>query len=228
MIKKLVCLLLLLTCSFALFACDGEDTPPQDTPPAETQLPDAEFFEMVKNSDPNMISTVTTTTDKNTKIPYNGKYDTYIEEDGSYRFEYEYQLALPVSLENIGKPSAVETKNGTILYKDGLYSTDGENWGSAAPETDVLNVKLDLNRDYIGEYKMSKDGKTLTATVSAENAEKILGVKINATKDVVIKISTNGTYLSRIIVDYENKAATVKIDTSYAYVPAQQTPAEPA
>ncbi|MBO5879077.1 MAG: hypothetical protein J6Q68_00795 [Clostridia bacterium] len=222
--KKIICLLLIIGCSFALFACDDGST--TQTPPPETEkLPDAEFFDMVALSDPNKITTQTTTADKATSKSYSGTYETLIADDGTVVYNYEYQYAREASLENLGELGSTAVKSGTVLYANGLYSEDnGQTWVAGAPDVDIISVKLDLNREYIGEYKMSKDGKTLTTTVSAENAAKILGISVNATSDVTIKIYTNGTYLSRISVDYSNKNATIKIDTSYNYVPAEEIP----
>ena len=226
--KKIICLLLLITCSFALFACGDNTTDPNEgeTPPI-VELPDAEFFDMVANSDPNKITTVTNITDKSNGVTYNGRYVTFIEEDGSVRYEYEYDLAKKATLENLGNSGATEKKSGEVIYKSGLYSVDGgETWLAGAPDANIVNVKFDLNREYIGEYKMSKDGKTLTATVNAENASKILGIDIDAKGDVTIKVSTNGTYLAKVIVDFANAKASEHIETSYAYVPVETTPAE--
>ena len=227
--KKIICLLLLITCSFALFACGNETPDPNegDNPPA-VELPDAEFFDTVANSDPNKITTVTNTTDKATGKTYNGLYESFIAEDGSVRHVYKYEVAKKATLENLGNPGATEEKTGEVLYNGGLYSVDGgENWIAGELDAKIVNVKFDLNREYIGEYKMSKDGKTLTATVSAENAKKILGLdEINAKGDVTIKVVTNGTYLAKVIVDYANAKASEHIETSYTYVPVEETPAE--
>lgn len=222
--KKIICLLLLITCSFALFACgnDPEDPNGGENTPPEVVLPDAEFFDMVANSDPNKITTVTNTTDKSTNKTYNGMYVTSIASDGSITYEYEYEVAKKASLENIGSAGSTEVKKGTVVYASGLYSVDGgETWVAGAPDVELIDVKLDLNRDYIGEYKMSKDGKTLTATVNAENASKILGVNVNAKGNVTIKVVTNGTYLAKISVSYANANASVTIDTSYTYEPVE-------
>ncbi len=228
MIKKIICLLLLLTCSFALFACGEEEPPVDDVPPADTSLPDEEFFEMVSLSAPNKIVTVNTVTVSASET-YVGEFTTTIMQDGSIVHEYTYEEKREASLENLGKPGSKEINEGEIVYKNGLYSYDGEeSWTTEAPDESILNVKFDLNRDYIGEYKMSKDGKTLTATVNSENAEKILGIKINAKGDVTIKVATNGTYLDAVTVTYATAKATVKVDTSYNYEPVSSETEAPA
>lgn len=239
MVKKLICMLLVLTCAFALFAC-GEEEPPvnndnnngnQNQNPPEVVLPDAEFFELIENSEPNRITTVTATTDlkDSAETVYNGLYDTVINADGSYKFDYSYEIMRSASLDNVGE-SSKELISGSILAANGLYSVDGgETWSGSMPDVNVINVKLDLNREYIDGYKLSKDGKTLTVNVSAENAEKILGVKIVTNedhKDVTIKVESNGTYLSKITVSYENDNVKASIITSYTYEAVLETPAE--
>ncbi len=237
MVKKIVCLLLILACSLAIVACGNNAAAPStgNNPPAgpdkpnppaddpDEELPDAAFFELVKNSKPTVVDTYTYTEDKNTKKGYEGFYKTILYPDSSYSFDYSYQKANRVSVESIGQPSLIEV-SGTILYANGLYSVDGgETWFGEIPDVDALDIKLDINRDYLGKYSMSKDGKTLTARISADNAEKLLGIsEINAEGNVTVRIVSNGTYLWKLNVEYENAAAIISIQTTYSYVPVSE------
>ena len=64
---------------------------------------------------------------------------------------------------------------------------------------------------------MINDSKTsITATLSAEAAKAVLGMEISATGDVVIVVSTNGSYLTRLTVTYESDDGRYKIDSSYS------------
>ena len=69
------------------------------------------------------------------------------------------------------------------------------------------------------DYKISKDKKTLDITVSAEEAEKILGIKVSATEDgVQIQVVHDGKNLRQIRVSYSTENATlVSLETSYSY-----------
>ena len=237
MVKKIVCLLLILACSLAIVACgnnaatpSGENPPaenPENNPPVdepEEELPDAAFFELIENSKPTVIDTYTYTEDKSTKKGYEGVYKTTVYSDTSYSFDYSYQKANKVSVETIGQPSILEV-SGSVIYENGLYSVDGgETWFSEVPDVDALGIKLDINRDYLGKYSMSKDGKTLTARISPANAEKLLGIsEINAKGSVTVRIISNGTYLWKLNVEYENDSASVSIQTTYSYVPVSES-----
>ena len=76
--------------------------------------------------------------------------------------------------------------------------------------------KLNLDRELLGEYEMNEAKTSLTATLSAEDASALLGMNISATSDVVIKISTNGTYLTLISISYTKGTSTFRVDTSYS------------
>lgn len=242
MMKKTLCLLLLLICSLALFAC-GAEAPVAQQPTNDDvvvnapQAPltavmrnikevatsagiplsadDAAFFLLVADSQPNKIVTVTNTTDKSTRINYEGKYWTFIESDGSYRFDYDYEKASTIGEADQSK---VEFE-GTVLYKNGLFSTDdGANWTGGLPDVSILDVKLNLDVANLGSYRITKNGTTLRAVVDAAAAEKILGVDINTDGEVTIEVVTNGTRLWKISVEYENAVASVSIETSYTYL----------
>jgi predicted RNA-binding protein YlqC (UPF0109 family) len=112
----------------------------------------------------------------------------------------------------------IKTLSGTVYYKDGKYSTDNENWTTEAPDETTMQVKLNLTKKNLGKYKVSKDGKTLTATTTAEQASKMLGVTISANSDVEIVIKHDGTSLRSIVVSYSTENAEyVEISTSYSY-----------
>jgi hypothetical protein len=144
-------------------------------------------------------------------------YETIVGEDGAFEFKYEYEKARELTPDSVGQAQK-ESYSGTVYYWEGMYSTDGDNWTVKTPDVDILNVKLELAREYLGTYRMSKDGKTLTADkISAANAEKILGVKINTDGNVKITITSNGTYLWKVSVEYENSVASVRLETSYTY-----------
>lgn len=243
MLKKVICLLLVLVCSFALFAC-GEEKPSTDTntpgdgttsqPPAPEKpgedsstggednngnqadtTREQTFFAVVNNSHPNEIVTVTSTS--NAKLgSCVGYYKTVITGENSYSFEYEYQKFNSIG-EGTEKISTVGPH--TVTYADGMYTLEDGTSVYIHPDSNVMDVKLDLNKAYLGSYAVSGDGTQLTTAVSAENAEKLLGVKITATSQVEITVKTNGTYLSEIMVSYVNGNNTVVLTTSYTYVP---------
>jgi|GEM_PF-6982295 len=243
MLKKVICLLLVLACSTALFACVNTGTantnPPVNNPPSVNNntnknpssgnqttdnnesgnkdfiddnttvdtYKDQAFFAMIQNSNPNVITTRTTVNNSKLGEAY-GFYKTTIFGADDYSFYYEYD-----KFNEIGAKDRIEHVGPfTIYYKDGEYSSDAEH-----PDSDVLNAKLSIERQYLGTYKLSSDGTSLETKITAANAEKIFGIKIAATSSVKLVIETNGTYLSKISVEYTNNNDSVYIETSYTY-----------
>jgi len=209
--KKIVCLLLALTCVFALFSCKGED-------------PQAAFFAMIEESEPTSIITQTTHTREN-GITYNGMYTTAITEDG-FVFEYKYETVAAV-VPGADTTNSVQTTEGEIVYNGSRYSTDGgTTWVDEAPDVAYMQIKLALTKENIGEYEMSRDGKTLTATISKDAAKAIFGTAVSA-DSAVLKITVDGTRLSRVTLAYTTSNATeVIVETSYTYEPAPAADAE--
>ena len=144
---------------------------------------------------------------------FHGTYLTTIEEDG-FRFDYSYERYADVSeaLDNY-----IETVEGSVYYKDGKYSEDGENWSLAQPTVDNYAVVLNINEANFDDYILSEDGKTLIATFSSEKSELVLGRKISASAEITMVVKTNGVYLTTISISYLSELGEVRIDTSYAY-----------
>lgn len=206
--KKLVCLFLILACSLALFAC-GKDKEPEIRP-------EDVLLEVVNASEPTKITTMSCYNHTASGIKYNGTYTTVLTADG-FVFDYEYQQKAVVE-PGASPDNPVETKKGSVIYAGGLYSEDGgETWKSEAPDTGALNVALNLSKDNLGTYTVSKDGKSISAVVNSEAAKNLFGLNI-ASDAINVKITTNGKYLTQINISYETEAAEVSIDTSYAYI----------
>lgn len=196
--KKFICLLIALTCVLGLISC-GDD-------PAQA------FITIVNDSAPTKITTLTSINDGEETLT--GKYETVIDGQNSV-MTYRYDRYATV---DEAADSYIKTVEGTVYYKNGLYSEDGENWASASPDVAASQVDFNLDSKLLGNYTISKDGKTLTTTVTSEQAKLILGVDVNASDDKVsITVVNNGKYLSTVTVAYQTATASVTIDTSYTY-----------
>ena len=208
--KKIVCLILTLACVFGLSSCKGKAK---------------NFIELVNASEPIQINTVISINDGERTLP--GKFNTVI--DGSdFELTYSYQR-YTVPGESDDPDQFVTTVEGVVYYKDGKYSTDGETWFTEMPDAAAQQVKFAFNVKNLGEYTISKDGKTLTANVTSEEAEAMLGINVEAAESVEIIIQHDGTYLRSIDVSYTTeKSKSVTISTSYSYIPKNQPePQEP-
>jgi len=214
--KKIISLLLALICVFAFVSCGDEGTPAD------------KFVKIVNDSAPTKITTNTSYNDGETT--FIGRFETTLY-GSDFELSYSYQkYADPTEATN--PDEYIQTISGNVYYNDGMYSEDGKNWGSKTPDAAAMQVKLALDAKNLGQYEMSKDGKTLEAVVTAEQAEAILGVALNATADgVSITITHDGKNLRRIVVSYATEyAVVVSLDTSYSYnavvSPFEETPAQ--
>ena len=201
--KKIISLLLAIICMFALFSC-GEESPV-----------DA-FTKIVSSSEPTKIITLTSYNDGDNVLL--GSYETQVYgSDFMMVYNYEsYQIPAP----GANPDEYIVSREGKIYYHEGLYSTDeGQTWTTGTPSESSMQVKFDLGAVNLKDYKISKDKKTLDITVSAEEAEKILGIKVSATEDgVQIQVVHDGKNLRQIRVSYSTENATlVSLETSYSY-----------
>ena len=201
--KRIISLLLATVCLFALFSCGGDSN-------VEA------FTKIVSSSEPTKIITVTSYDDGENVLA--GRYESQIY-GADFMMNYNYEdYAVPAAGANPDEYIALH--EGTIYYRGGLYSVDGGNtWTTATPSETARQVKFDLGAVELKGYELSKDKKTLTVTVSVEDAEKILGVKLSATEDgVEIEVVHDGKNLRQIRVSYSTENATlVTLDTSYSY-----------
>ena len=200
--KKIICLLLALTCVFTLFSCKKDK--------------DLEkFVELVEASKPTKITTLTYYTVSGTV--YKGNYETVFDGE-NFEMNYSYERKKSVSEGSASDTDNKVVESGVVYYKDGKYSEDGETWGAAPVDVNSITFVLDLSQDNLGEYTLSEDGYTLSTTVDAQTAAKVLGITINANdQGVKITVKTNGKYLTGVSVSYATATATVSVDTSYTY-----------
>ena len=199
--KKIISILLAIICVFSLASCGEVDN----------------VISIVNSSKPTKITTQTT---------YNLESDTLVGSfvttvngsDSVLVYEYQRYATVEEGVTENNPDGYIKTLAGTVYYKDGKYSTDNENWTTEAPDAVTMQVKLNITEKNLGKYTVSKDGKTLTATTTAEKASKMLGVTISATADVEIVIKHDGTSLRSIVVSYSTENAEyVEISTSYSY-----------
>jgi hypothetical protein len=203
--KKIICLLLALTCVFALFSCDDEKL--------------EKFIILTNKHAPTKIITQTSYNDGEQVL--RGRFETALNgEDFEMIYEYS-RYATPEEGVAANDPDGyIKTEKGTVYYKNGSYSTDGESWFVEIPDAAAMQVKLSIGQNSFDEYKISKDGKTLTAKASSEKAEKIFGINVDAVEAVDIVITNDGTYLRSISITYATEnAESVTIETTYSYEP---------
>lgn len=199
--KRIISVLLVVICVFSLFSCGEAD----------------DVISIVNSSKPTKITTQTTYNSENDTLV--GSFVTTVNgSDSELVYEYQRYATVEEGVSADDPDAYIKTLSGVVYYKDGKYSTDNENWTTEAPDATAMQVKLNLTEKNLGNYKVSKDGKTLTATTTADKASKMLGVTISANSDVEIVIKHDGTSLRSITVSYSTENAEyVEISTSYSY-----------
>ncbi len=191
-----------MCCAVSLFACGGDGD----------EL-DQSFFDIIANSKPTKITTLSNYSAENADS-LKGEFQTIIVEDG---FEFTYNYERFATVEDAAESNKVEVA-GAVIFKDGLYSTDGGNtWDAELPDVDALNFKLNISAENLGEYTLSADNTELTTTLSKDQAEVLLGIELDTNSDVKVTIKTNGKYLTRVMIYYSTEYADVSIETSYTY-----------
>ena len=203
--KKIISLILALSTMLLAVACLGSC--------AKTEKGD--IYDIAASSRPTRIITDVYYKDTN-KQNLNGHYDMQIEGNNSI-FTYDYLRYRTVE-EGVTDGSAETLKpvSGTLYYKDGKFSEDGDTWGSEAVTPG--SFRLDIKAEYLTDATVSEDGTVLTATVTKENSEKILGVALSAKDSISIEVKTNGTHLTFITLSYTTaKGGEMTIITSYSY-----------
>ena len=200
--KKIICLLLAIGCAFALFSCGDGGV--------------EGFASLIKASKPTVI--VTQMSENDGDQTFKSTFTTTF--DGSnFVFEYSTQRYRTVE-EGVleGTTELIKTETGTIYYRNGKYSEDGVNWISAAPDVLAKQVKLDLQAKNLDYYEIGPDGKTLSAIITAEQAELVFGVHIGATGDIELEIDTDGQNIRSISIRYATEnLKSVFIYTTYSY-----------
>ena len=198
--KKILCLLLALACAFSLFACKSEDV--MDL-----------FVQTVEASNATKITTRYSYTDASGEV-FNGSFVTEIDgEDFVLNYDYERYATIEEAAD-----SYKVSVEGSVYYKDGKYSEDGETWFTTAPDTGAIAIKFNLDKANLGEYTLSPDGNTLNATLTAEQALAVLGADLDISGTAELTVVTNGKYLTSVSVNYTTASnGTVTLDTSYTY-----------
>ena len=210
MMKKIICILLILTCVFAVASCKKDPAPtptPQPAPQPEV------INDIIAKSAPTKIVSIVeyvTATDTLKSV-----YTTEID-----RVNNKARLIYDINeLGNIaaGDPERIMHYAGEIYYADGAvkHYTDSS-WSTAvglAPD-----FKLDMSRALFAEYVVSEDGTTVTGKVTGENVAKVLGIEGLGATEMTVKVMTNGTYIYSLDITYTTSTgATVVVNTSYTY-----------
>ena len=245
MLKKVLCLLLVLACSVMLFACggngssadlesgsqgnnedkeltggeNGEGESDGKMPLGSSTKPDytndGAFFETIKNSAYNVITTKTETShpvfgDSLTCVDL---YRTIIYSSTHYEIICNQQL-----FSEIGAGGYIQQlPERTVAYIGGEYFVDGVK-ADYKPDEAAMQFKVDLNPQNLGNYTITDEKLTTKLTVA--EAREVLGVTLNANGKIDFTVTTNGVALYKIEIDYKCGESSVHIETTHTFDPA--------
>lgn len=210
--KKIICLLLVLACSFAMFACGKEEelTGAQKT---------AQFYE---NSLPTKVVTTSTQSiinDSGVAVQtLNGKYELVtgtiagkLATVQTYEQDYIREVAEGANAVVVGP---IGTETGSLEYLEGYgRRTNGGSWDpnglNFGPTAGSIAINLDDSLLQNAEYTEGEDGiNTLTFTVLNANIAAVFGADsddvalLTASSDVEVTITNNGAFIQSITISY--------------------------
>ena len=210
--KKIICLLLVLACSFALFACGKEEelTGAQKT---------AQYY---KNSLPTKVVTTSTQSIMNSSgvavQTLNGKYELVtgtiagkLATVQTYTQDYIREVAEGANAVVVGP---IGTETGSLEYLEGYgRRTNGGSWDpnglNFGPTAGSIAINLDESLLTDVKYTEGEDGiNTLTFTVPNANIAAVFGADsddvalLTASSDVEVTITNNGAFVQSIAISY--------------------------
>ena len=231
--KKIICLLLVLACSFALFACGDEElTGAQKT------------AQCYKNSLPTKIVTTSTQSIINDSgvavATLNGEYTLVtgtiagkLATVKEYVQDYMREVAEGANNDIVGP---IDTKRGSLEYLEGYgRRTDGGAWDASGLNFGPTagSIAINLSDDLItgANYTEGENGiNTLTFTVPNANIAAVFGADednvalLSASSDVAVSIVNDGAIVKSITVSYTVVEQTryyperrVVMSTTYEY-----------
>ncbi len=151
-----------------------------------------------------------------------GQYTMQVEGDNSI-FEFTYERFRTVQDGFVDESyDRIKTVSGTVYYKDGLFSEDGDEWETGVPT--ALDLRFDLKEEYLTSVSVDETDTVLTAEIAPENVAKVLGTDLSANGNVSITVETNGVSLTKVYISCTtDTGASLSIRTSYTYNPITLT-----
>ena len=205
-ISVILALSLVLVCVFALGACKKNETA---------------IWGLAASASPTKTVTIVEYVTADGE-QLNGQYTMQVEGDDSI-FDFSYERFRTVADGyNDESYDRIKSVSGTVYYKDGLFSEDGDSWETGVPT--ALDLRFDLKEEYLTNVSIDETDTVLTAEITPDNVAKVLGTDLSASGNVSITVETNGASLTRVYISCTtDTGATLSIRTSYTYNPITLT-----
>lgn len=179
--KKILALILVLACSFALFACGGPEAP------SYTEAA-AEFITAFGSTTVNSLNvTVTTETAEGTLT---ATYTTEYHADKTSTITYSIE-----TIPGLDSTEDLVVLTGTVVCDaQGLYSDGGE----IAQKLGATGIKFDYDSSKITNFEV--DGNVLAITVAAADTEAVIGYAIGA--DALVTVTKADGKITSVALSY--------------------------
>ena len=197
--KKILALLLIFTCAFALFACGDKGPSPEELAYREAVKT---FTDAATAVPEGLTVSVKATTELGV---LNATYVTVYNQNGTSTIEYSVDKVNGLDAED-----DFTTVTGTITVDaNGNYS-DGGAFAGANPA--AAGVKIDFASNKI---TCSISGDTLSAAVAAADTQAVIGISLPS--DAVITAVKSADKIVSIAVNYTAETGAVEIACTYNY-----------
>lgn len=215
--KKIIAIILAITCAFAMFSCQGKKADPIDTLNA-----------MYKASAPTKVVTDTTEvlgsiTLTGTSTLKTGKIDGKIAT--TYTYSYQELRSIEDGVSSVEKPW-IEVSGSKEYYEDKGVRIDGGSWDDEgfnfAPSAG--SIAVNVTKDNVTDLVADDAAKTITFKVAADKTAEVFGeenaigadVSVTVTHDGVVVTGTTLSYTVEGTEDeYPDAVVTIKIAYSY-------------
>ena len=209
--KKIIAIILAITCAFALFSC------------GETGKAIKKIDKMYNSTAPTKIVIDTTQKIGDITLVIETEYVTgKIDGKKAAVYEYHYQELRPISDGDI-ELSVFEDRTGKHEYLEGTgYRVDGGEWQDEydfAPGAGAIAIKL--SEKNIKDLKEDKAAKSYTFVIPADKTEAVLGEAVGA--DVTVVITHDGAAVAGITLTYTVPAENSKHDDTVVTIKAKYT-----
>lgn len=192
--KKIIALLIAITCVFAMVSC------------GETGIDLTAFKDAVAATNPTSVEIETSLETELGALE--GSFNVTYAEDGSAVIEYSYEQFNELT-DSANVTEIKKTITGTVnVGADGSYSDGGELVGSVSA-AGGFTINLDSNKMKDCEV----NGNVLTATVEAANTQAVLGVAI--AYDVTVTLTKGETSLVSLTLVYVTDAGQATVTCEY-------------
>ena len=208
--KKILALILVLSCVFAMSSCKLLKKKTKEEAPEFDREAVAAVQAKIDASVPETAKV--TVTYKSTLGTLNSEYNVFYNVDGTASVTYSY--------EKFNSPADASADFKTTYSGETVVNADGTLTGNPEGIASVEALTFDINLDPSKIYDATVSYGVLEAIVKAENTQAVLGVNIGA--DVKVIVTTGSLGVTSVAISYVADSGSVEIVATYTYYVAPE------